>query len=123
MDEFVFIQQARVAAFFADRLAVANKLVLQIEGRDSRTKSPFQRRLSWDEFVDNYKDKPLFRRHLRMSYESFCILLERIAVVFSTERHIGLDDLANFEQQHNFFLIATASIVSESLRSKESNSS
>ena len=79
MDQFtVSLQLARVEAFFGQLLRFSAEIG-SIEGdKEPRQKSKFQQRLLWDEFVRNHKDRPLLRRHLRMSYESFCVLLNVI---------------------------------------------
>jgi hypothetical protein len=41
-------------------------------------KSVLQQRCRWNRFVMMNQDLPLFRRHLRMTYDSFLILLEKI---------------------------------------------
>jgi hypothetical protein len=75
----IALQQARIASFVTQNLAaIAQFAALEVNDNDKRGKSRFQQRLVWDTFVENYKDRPLFRRHLRMSYDSFCRLLEQI---------------------------------------------
>jgi hypothetical protein len=74
----VSAQQARVASVVTQMLALTAKLSTEQADFQPRGKSKFQQRLNWDAFVDKYKDKPLFRRHLRMSYDSFCTLLHLI---------------------------------------------
>ena len=71
----VSVQQARVASFFSQLLSITAEFAALEEDIQPREKSKFQQRLHWDQFVRNYKDMPLFRRHLRMSYKSFCTLL------------------------------------------------
>ena len=70
----VFVQQTRVAAFVAQSLSTVTNLALA-EDVDIRLTTPFQQRLLWDNFVRDYKDRPLFCRHLRMSYDSFGTVL------------------------------------------------
>jgi hypothetical protein len=79
MDEqAIALQQARIASFASQQLqAIAQFVALDDDGT-KRGKSSFQQRLRWDRFVRDYKDKPLFRRHLRMSYDSFCTLMDQI---------------------------------------------
>jgi hypothetical protein len=78
-------QQARVASFVAQKFAVAASFTM-LDDVNFRLKSEFQQRVTWDNFVQKYKDTALFRRHLRMSYESFSILVERI------RGHVEVDD-------------------------------
>ena len=40
-----------------------------------------------DEFVDKNEDRPYFRRHLRMSYDSFCVLLEQLTEHLDTAKN------------------------------------
>jgi DDE superfamily endonuclease len=75
--EKVCAQQARAASFFAIHLAMVSKVAL-LDDATSRSKSIPKQRAHWDNFVSTYKGTPFFRRHLRMSYESFCILLDLI---------------------------------------------
>ena len=78
-------QQARVATMLSQVLSVvANFTALEDTDTNHRTKCKFQQRLHWEKFVSNYKDRPFFRRHLRMSYESFCILLDQIRDTIDT---------------------------------------
>ena len=71
-------QQARVATLFSQVLSVVANFTALDDIADSRTKCKFQQRLHWEKFINDYKDRPFFRRHLRMSYESFSILLDQI---------------------------------------------
>ena len=68
-------------------IAIANFEAL--EPTESRRKSVFQQRLQWDNFVENYQHKPLFCHHLRMSYESFCLLLDRLRDHLTTNETMG----------------------------------
>lgn len=86
------IQAARVAAFLTyQQHAVAHFALIDSDG-EKRTSSAFQQRLNWDEFVQKHKDRPLFRRHLRMTYDSFLRLLEMIKphLVMRDERMASL---------------------------------
>jgi hypothetical protein len=81
----IAIQQARVAAVLT--LAVqAISLFMALEDNDGakRQKTNFQQHMHWDAFVQNNKDQPLFRCHLRMSYDSFCTLLDLIRFHLTT---------------------------------------
>jgi hypothetical protein len=82
-------QQAWVAAFVVQILHTVTHFTLVVDV-DIRLKSPFQQRVTWDNFVRDHKDRPLFRRHLRMTYESFGILLERI------REHVDVDTQMGF---------------------------
>ena len=44
----------------------------------SCSKTRFPKHLNWDGFVATYKDKPFFKHHFRMSYDSFILLLNKI---------------------------------------------
>ena len=70
-------QQARIATFVAQMLSIVANFAA-LEDVDTRLKSKFQQRLLWEKFVKDHKDRPFFRRHLRMSYDSFTILLNQI---------------------------------------------
>ena len=70
-------QLSRVVFFVAQLLFVASQLII-IEDIEVRIQSRFQQRVTWDIFVERYKDTPLFRRHLRMSYKSFTNLVRLI---------------------------------------------
>ena len=71
------VQQARIATFVMQMLSTASTFVLTEES-DVRLKCAFHQRLTWAKFVSNYKDRPLFKRHLRMTYVSFVKLLDLI---------------------------------------------
>jgi DDE superfamily endonuclease len=78
------LQQARVAAIQAiTQQAICQFIALDDEGA-KRAKTKFQQRVHWDVFVENNKDRPMFRRHLRMSYDSFCTLLDQIRCQLNT---------------------------------------
>jgi hypothetical protein len=81
-------QQAQVAAYVVQILhTVANfAFVLDV---NIRLKSPFNQCMRWDSFVRDHKDRPLFRRHLRMAYESFGILLECIREHVKVDTQMG----------------------------------
>jgi DDE superfamily endonuclease len=70
-------QQARVASFLVELLSTTTSFIVA-EDVEIRVKAPFLQRLVWDKFVVDYQHKPLFRRHLRMTYTSFTKLLDRI---------------------------------------------
>ena len=73
----ITLQNARVATFLSQVIAVlANFHVIVGNLAEKRQKFNFLQRLKWDRFILNSKDRPFFRRHLRMSYSSFCVLLE-----------------------------------------------
>jgi hypothetical protein len=82
-------EQARLAAIVAQTLHAVAYLAL-LDDVDTRFKSPFQQCVTWDNFVRDNKDRPLFRRHLRMSYESFIVLLERIREHINVDNKMGL---------------------------------
>ena len=78
-------QLSRVIFFVSQLLFVASQLIL-IEDIEIRIQSRFQQRVTWDIFIERYKDAPLFRRHLRMSYNSFTKLLHCI------QEHVEKDE-------------------------------
>ena len=71
------IQLSRAAASLVVSIQVVSQWLLFLEENDGseRKKSVFQQRLAWDTYVANNKDRPIFKRHLRMTYESFRSLL------------------------------------------------
>ena len=81
-------QQARVASFVL-QLLTATTSFLVTEDIEVRAKSPVLQRCIWEKFVEDYHNRPLLRRHLRMTYESFCRLLERIRHLLQVD-----DDMA-----------------------------
>jgi hypothetical protein len=83
-------EQAQLAAIVAQTLHTVAYLAL-LDDVDIRLKSPFQQHVTWDNFVRDNKDRPLFRRHLRMSYESIIVLLfERIREHINVDNKMGL---------------------------------
>ena len=74
----VSVQQARVTSFLNNLLSFCTHFAKIEDDPEPRGKTTFQQRLRWDDFVEQHKDRPLFRRHMRMSYESFCTLLSLI---------------------------------------------
>lgn len=57
------------------------EFIIDIENsKKSRNRPVFLQRLDWDTFVSQNHFRPLFRRHLRMDYSSFCKLLSLIDV-------------------------------------------
>eukprot|EP00980_Cylindrotheca_fusiformis_P016821 scaffold5074_cov99-Cylindrotheca_fusiformis.AAC.3 len=88
-EQTVAVQHARITAFVSHLLsAVADFVAVEDDDAIPRLKSNFQRRLHWVEFVSRNKDSPFFRRHLRMSYDSFCILKDRIKDHFPCEHNV-----------------------------------
>lgn len=80
----IALQQARVAAIqVTAQQAISQFIALDSDGTE-RLSYKFQQRVPWDVFVENNKDRALFRRHLRMSYGSFCTLLDRIGCHLTT---------------------------------------
>jgi hypothetical protein len=71
-------QNARVALFYNRMMHSTFHDDIDDLPRKRRNKSTFEQRRAWDEYVATNKHRPVFRRHLRMSYESFCILIEKI---------------------------------------------
>jgi hypothetical protein len=72
------VQQARVSSFLTQLLATTAKFRAQDDDVIPREEAQLQQRLHWDQFVRIHEGRPLFRRHLRMSYDSFCTLLSLI---------------------------------------------
>jgi hypothetical protein len=74
-------QHARVASFSNQMMQSMSQFMLVLddaEEKSKRRKFDIQQRCAWDAYVAAHKHRPVFRRHIRMSYESFCILLEHI---------------------------------------------
>ena len=67
------IQLRRAAATLIVSIQAVSQWLLFLEENDGseRRKSLFQQRLAWDTYVANNKDRPIFKRHLRMTYELF----------------------------------------------------
>jgi hypothetical protein len=77
----VALQQARVASFATLALQAISEfssLDADEDEKQKRAKSSPNQRCRWAEYVRLSKDKPMFRRHLRMTYHSFCLLLNQI---------------------------------------------
>jgi DDE superfamily endonuclease len=77
----VAIQLARAAAFVSlSQQAAAQFMIIEDDEEDvvSRSRSVLHQRLHWAKFVRLNKDRPMFRRHMRMSHESFVKLLSMI---------------------------------------------
>ena len=72
------IQQARAAAFFSLTQQAAVQFAIIEDDVKTRQKTLLQQRLHWSKFVRLNKDRPLFRRHMRMTHESFVLLLDKI---------------------------------------------
>lgn len=84
----IAIQAARAASFAAlQASAVAHMLLL--DDAYPRKKSKFHERAKWEKFVSMHKDRPFFRRHLRMGYDSFCFLLEKIKPFINIDEDMG----------------------------------
>ena len=75
-------QNASMALFHNRMMRCMSGFVLSLDDdKDTgkRGKPTFEQRCNWDTFVaTTNKHRPVFRRHLRMSYESFCLLVEKI---------------------------------------------
>lgn len=83
MDPLFFTAQAAKAAAAASQaiLAISHSIVIEDDDdhKVKRAKSVLMQRCRWDRFVIlNQQDRPMFRRHLRMTYDSFLSLLEMI---------------------------------------------
>jgi len=82
MDPLFFTAQAAKAAAAASQaiLAISHSIVLEDDDdlKLKRAKSVLMQRCRWDRFVIHNQDRPMFRRHLRMTYNSFLVLLEMI---------------------------------------------
>ena len=75
----VAIQQARAAAFVClTQQAAVHFAIIEDDDVKTRQRILLQQHLHWSKFVCLNKDHPLFRRHMRMSHESFVSLLNRI---------------------------------------------
>jgi hypothetical protein len=79
------LQLSRVAAATILNIqAATHQWLVYLDDKDpsekeNNQKTTFEQRLKWDTYVANNKHKPLFKRHLRMSYDSFCTLLRLIS--------------------------------------------
>ena len=91
MDSTVVAQQSARCAATMVQLTIAIKEYHAIMGTlsENRNKNPFLQRLDWDAFVQNYKDRPFFRRHLRMSYKSFCRLVNLVVDKLQFDEEMG----------------------------------
>ena len=81
MKHFVAVQQLRVAAITTHTLQAISQFIALVDDdcdKRKRTKSPLQQRCGWLQFVLANKNTPLFCRHLRMTYDSFMALLDKI---------------------------------------------
>ena len=78
------VQHARMACFTTQMLSTA-ATILMSDDAEVRIQTPLVQRLKWTKFVLNYKNRPLFRRHLRMTYTSFSKLLDRIKVLIDVD--------------------------------------
>lgn len=80
----IAIQQVKAVTFLFEAIKVFSNGTheLDAEHRHKRGKSLLQQRCQWDKFVLVHQDRPLFRRHLRMSYGSFLTLLDMIRPYF-----------------------------------------
>ena len=67
-------------AFIVISQGVIGQAALNLTNGLTRNRNPsfYQQRLKWDSFVSTIKDTPLFKRHLRMPYNSFLKLLDLI---------------------------------------------
>ena len=91
MDSTTLSQQSARCAATMVQLVTAIKQYHVIMGTlsENRTKTPFLQRLDWDTFVQNYKDRPFFRRHMRMSYKSFCRLVNLLIDKLQFDEEMG----------------------------------
>jgi hypothetical protein len=75
----VAIQQARAAAFVClTQQAAVQFAVIEDNDVKTRQRTLLRQCLHWSKFVRFNKDCPLFRRHMRMTHESFMLLLNKI---------------------------------------------
>jgi hypothetical protein len=80
-DDINSIQLARASAYFTVASeSIGNLLLSVLDNNDDgsankRQKSIIQQRLDWYTFVEKNKHSVMFKRHLRMTYESFSNLL------------------------------------------------
>jgi DDE superfamily endonuclease len=74
------VQMARVAAFETSKQQALASLIVSEEDDDKkkRLRSLLQQRLQWNTWVEVHKNRPMFRRHLRMTHASFVRLLDKI---------------------------------------------
>jgi hypothetical protein len=84
------VQHARIACFTTQMLSTAATFLLVTDNAEVRIKAPFHQRMRWKKFVLNSQNRPLFRRHVRMTYSSFSkFLLDQIKVLIDVD-----DDMA-----------------------------
>jgi hypothetical protein len=78
----VALQQSRVAAFMCLQHKAVSHLITTDEEEDvakkRRLRSMLQQRIHWNSWVSLHKNRPMFRRHMRMTHESFCRLLDMV---------------------------------------------
>ena len=78
----VALQQSRVAAFMCLQHKAVAHLIATDEEEDvvkkKRLRSMLQQRIHWNSWVSLHKNRPIFRRHMRMTHESFCRLLDMV---------------------------------------------
>ena len=46
--------------------------------KKKRLRSMLQQRIHWNSWVSLHKNRPIFRRHMRMTHESFCRLMDMV---------------------------------------------
>ena len=97
-------QDAKAASFLVQALSVVSKFAL-LEDLETRQKSQFQQRLDWDTFVSTYKNRPLFRRHLRMSYESFQTIVELVKEKIDADERVVFRHLCVLWYFRSVFLL------------------
>ena len=80
MDPVALTTQAARIAFAASQVLHAITQFHHLDGDDKlkRAKTVLQQRCRWDRFVLLNHERPMFRRHMRMDYDSFVTLLEKI---------------------------------------------
>ena len=77
------VQAAKIAFCASQTLHAISQFVVLVDDEDhnkkvQRGKSMLQQRCRWDRFVLLNQDRPLFRRHMRMTYNDFLTLLDKI---------------------------------------------
>ena len=94
------IQSARALSFLALQTSAITQFLLIDENKKSRLQNNFQERGNWDEFVEMHINRGSFRRRLRMSYDSFCVLLEVIRYINVNEEMGSLRGAAICQELH-----------------------
>jgi hypothetical protein len=86
------VQQARAVSIMAQSLQAISQFAFIVDDDDDkqkRVKLVLQQRCWWNRFVMMNQDLPLFCCHLRMTYDSFLMLLEKSEHTFLSQTKNG----------------------------------